>query len=242
MARNRRVKPACRRIFTNSSGDRERADRGRQVAVGGVVARDAARPMRGSTRLKYQPVHRSRTTGHVGIANSRIARRPPGSARGAFRRTPRPCSSTLRMPKPIVTASTDASAERNARRVAAHQRDASIERSRAQSSAGRPAASRRRNRRRPPARAGRLTRARAAIARSPVPVHRSSTRSRPVSRSERMARLPPAPIDAGAEQMIEEIVAAGDRVEHARDARQATSRRRSLTELDEARPLCSDRT
>ena len=121
------------------------------------------------------------------------------------------------MPNAIVTASTDAVGERDPRRVAAHERDAVVERrapqlvaADAQHRAGEIDAD---HARRAPA-----ARVRAAIARSAVPVQRSSTRSRAgqLQRPDRAA--PPAAIDAGAQQVIEEIVAAGDRVEHPRDA------------------------
>ena len=82
----------------------------------------------------------------------------------------------------------------------------------------RRAASRRQNRRRP--RAPRAaSRVRAAIARSAVPVHRSSTRSSPGQLQRPDRRAPPAAIDAGAEQMVQQIVAPGDGVEHSGDAR-----------------------
>jgi len=104
---------------------------------------------------------------------------------------------------------------RDARRVAAHQRDATFE----------PLALRAFSARHehPPAKSTPMTRAAAgrasaaAIARSPVPVHKSSTRS--VRQPQRLeSRGGANAIDAGAEQVVEEIVAAGDRVEHAGDA------------------------
>ena len=49
----------------------------------------------------------------------------------------------------------------------------------------------------------------------------------PVSASDLNRPPPPAAIDAGAQQVVEQIVAPGDRVEHPGDARRAISRDRS---------------
>ena len=155
--------------------------------------------------------------GITGSPNSRIARRPPGlmtrasSARAASGlRDVADAESDRRRVGPAV-----AHAES---RVASPRTSVIATVERALATLSSPiAASRRRNRRRrsrAPARASA-----AAIAKSAVPVQRSTMRASP-ARSQLADRArAPALVEAGAEDVIEEVVAAGDRVEHRRDAR-----------------------
>ena len=59
---------------------------------------------------------------------------------------------------------------------------------------------------------------RASSATSAVPVQTSSSVSRPVSRSDANRPRAPAAVDAGAEEVVEQVVARRDRIEHPGDA------------------------
>ena len=163
--------------------------------------------------------------GRAAAPNSRIASRPPGrSTRAHLGAARAPARSTLRMPNAIVTASHERVAHRD--RASRRRAPAGC----ARSSAARAQLARARARSIAPAKstpttdAPRRARARPRSRGRAVPVQRSSTRSPAGQRSASTARVAPAAIEAGAEQMIEEVVARGDRVEHARDARRASCR------------------
>ena len=206
----------CRRRLSRT----HRATRTRRPTPAGSRTRRRAARRRGrcaAGRDGSTTGRRARTSGVVGTANSRIASRPPGlSTRRISRarrcRSARRCGCRTRSSRRRPTRRRPECASR--RRAPARSRRS---RPRARSFS-RPTRSIAPAKSTPTTRARRRPRRRAAIARSAVPVHRSSTRSRPVSASDRIARLPPAAIDAGAQQVVEEIVARGDRVEHARDA------------------------
>ena len=175
------------------------------------------RPMSGRTWLKYHR-YSVRTPGVAGIANSRIAMRPPGAS------TRRISSHAARRVLDVADAEPDrdgvdgAVVERDARRVAAHESDPIVHAAAPDLVAARRAASPARNRRRRRAAAGGRA-SMAAIARSAVPVHRSSTRSRPVSDSAWIARLRQRRSMPALSRWLRRSYRAGNRIEHARDAR-----------------------
>src|SRR5437588_568072 len=102
------IKPFCRRSFTNSSGDTNASIEVCRYRYA-PSCREIARPIRGSRCRRYQR-YAWRKPGVRGIANSRIARRPCGFRTRWISPHAAGTSSTLRMPKPIATASTEASA------------------------------------------------------------------------------------------------------------------------------------
>ena len=118
--------PLLSQNFHELVGRRERADRRWQVAVRGIVARHQP----ADARQHVVEVPEVRATNHRGRSASRTrgsrAGRPVRARDASPRRPPR-VFSTLRMPNAIVTASTDPVGDGNARRVAAHQRDADRE-------------------------------------------------------------------------------------------------------------------
>ena len=185
-----------------SSRTRSAAERPRPTPAGRCRRPSWPRDQRGRSaagRARNTSDRAARTPGSRGTPNSRIASRPPGrSTRASSRHATSGCC-TLRMPKAIVAASTDAVGDRQAHRVAAHQRDAA-RLARPRATLSRPSVSI------APAKSTPTTRAAPPVARaapsatSAVPVQTSSSVSRPVSCSDAIARAPPAPIEAGAEQ------------------------------------------
>ncbi len=179
-------KPACRRIVTNSSRRLERTDRLRQIGVRAVVARHKATDARQHVR-EVREVHGSHDRDRrnreledrepsagpqhaVQLANSRplCSRRCGSRRRSSPRRWIDPATGT-RVASPRTSVIDSASPARRIfsppiRSIAAAKST-------------------------PTARRAPRGAVRAAIATSPVPVHRSSSRSDPVSASESIARF-----------------------------------------------------
>ena len=207
----RKIRPAAALSRTRPAAETYRPRRaGRSMRP---YARRCSRPMSGSTRRKYQR-YSALTPGMRGMPNSRIASRPPGRSTRAISAQPTSAFCTLRMPKATVTASALPSAAGS--RIASPRTSAIRRLLPAAAHLVQPdaPASRRRSRRRAPRRrAGRRPRA-------PRPRCRADVDQRlAAGQPQRRDRLrPPPPVDAGAEQLVQQVVPRRDRIEHPGDA------------------------
>ena len=168
--RTRRAPSAPRALRPRESAARSPGDRCRRSR------RAATRPSSGTTRSNQ--TSKNGRSSPRGCVISRIARRPPGRSTRRSSARPRSSPSTLRTPKPTVTASNEPSANgRSSMSPCTHSTDVDLRRARSSMRAekSRPVTT-------PPSRS-------AASARSPVPQHASSTRPR-------AARRPGPPADA----------------------------------------------
>ena len=194
----------------------EGRDRRRQVVVGGVVARDELCRSAGARTGNTRDSRRERA-GAVGIANSRIARRPPGRSTRCISRQAASglfdVANAERDRDGIDRLSRDAeSASRRRARARSSCRAAHASVSRGRRAAWRPRSRRRRRERLAEWPCGLRSRG------PPSRCTESSTRSLPVKLERADRALSPRPVDPGAQDVVEEVVPAGNGIEHAFDA------------------------
>ena len=207
------AKACVPKLLRELFGRRKCLDRFRQVVVGARMLRDDAADERknrsGNTRGRNCEAPASAA---VKIPESRACR--PDAALAQFRGTPAPGCSTLRMPKPIVVASTDAS--RSGMRVASPRM-----RSMAGAAAGPPPrilscpicsiAAEKSTPITRLARALTAHRRKSEIGRARAEIEHGFTSGQ----LQHINRLPsPSLVESRAEQMIQEVVSLGDRIEH----------------------------
>ena len=215
--------PVAAMILGELGRRRKRADRRRQVRIGALVLRDEPADERQQVaEIPARTACGSRECAAGRTRGWRAGRRASGRARSPRARAParRRCGCRSRSWRRRTIASRD----RDARRVAAHQPDRA-----ARADAPRTFASAE-----PQHLAGEIDaddrRAGRARARPRSRGRRcrctGRARARPAASAQRVDRaVAPAPIEAGAEHVIEQVVARRDRVEHRRRCARASCRR-----------------
>ena len=208
------LEPALSQDFHELGWRGECPDGRRQVGVRGVVPRHHSSDS-GQHAVEVPEIAPRERTAYAGRRTREWRHRPPGLSTRAISSTAARVSSTLRMPNATVTASTDC--EATGTRVASPRTSVTPRPAEDEASFCWPTRSMAPAKSTPTTRLAPGRASRAAIARSAVPVQRSTTRSLPgeLQGSDRAA--PPAAIDAGAQQVVEKIVSAGNGVEHAGD-------------------------